>query len=149
MPALFVALALAVQSTAAPSPVDFSNTPVTPGRWSYSAVAGGSAATFTDSSGAARLAIRCAPALRRVSISRAGAAPATSMSVWASAAMRNVAARFDPASGRVTAELSAYDPLLDAIAFSRGRFAVLMPGFAPLVVPAWPEPARAVEDCRS
>ena len=44
---------------------------------------------------------------------------------------------------RVTADLAANDPLLDAIAFSRGRFVVSMPGMAALVVPAWPEAARA------
>jgi hypothetical protein len=49
---------------------------------------------------------------------------------------------------RVTAELPAYDALLDAIAFSRGRISVTMPGGVPLVVPAWPEAARTVEDCR-
>ena len=49
---------------------------------------------------------------------------------------------------RVTAELFALDPLLDAIAFSRGRFAVTMAGGSPLVVPAWPEAARTIEDCR-
>ena len=42
----------------------------------------------------------------------------------------------------------AYDPLLDAIAFSRGRFTVESESGAMLVLPAWPEPARVVEDCR-
>ena len=41
----------------------------------------------------------------------------------------------------------ARDPLLDAIAFSRGRF-VLQGGGAELVLPAWPELSRAIEDCR-
>ena len=46
------------------------------------------------------------------------------------------------------AELAASDPLLDAIAFSRGRFAVDVPGTAPVYVPAYPEITRVVEDCR-
>jgi len=38
--------------------------------------------------------------------------------------------------------------LLDAIAFSRGRFSVEAAGTARLVIPAWPEAARVVEACR-
>lgn len=143
------AIALAAQSIAAPSPVDFSNVPVVPGRWTYAALPGGSEATFIDSTIGARLVIRCNAPLRRVSISRVGTVSAASISLWTSSAARPLPARFDPATQRVTADLAAFDPLLDAIAFSRGRIAVSMPGFAPLVVPAWPEPARAVEDCRS
>jgi hypothetical protein len=32
--------------------------------------------------------------------------------------------------------------------FSRGRFTVEVPGAPMLVIPAWPEPARVIEDCR-
>jgi hypothetical protein len=34
------------------------------------------------------------------------------------------------------------------MAFSRGRFLVTVEGGASLVVPAWPELARVIEDCR-
>jgi hypothetical protein len=50
---------------------------------------------------------------------------------------------------RLTADFAAFDPLLDALAFSRGRFAVSVSGTPALVVPPWPEIARLVEDCRS
>jgi hypothetical protein len=42
----------------------------------------------------------------------------------------------------------AGDPLLDAMVFSRGRFMVEARGWMPLYLPAWPEVARVVEDCR-
>jgi hypothetical protein len=45
-------------------------------------------------------------------------------------------------------ELAARDPLLDAMAFSKGRFAVEAPGLAPLYLPSWPEVTRVIEDCR-
>jgi hypothetical protein len=48
----------------------------------------------------------------------------------------------------LAATLSASDPLLDQIAFSRGRFTVEVAGQPQLVLPAWPEVARVVEDCR-
>lgn len=44
--------------------------------------------------------------------------------------------------------LPAGDPLLDAIAFSRGRFALEAAGLPTLYLPAWPELSRVVEDCR-
>jgi hypothetical protein len=46
------------------------------------------------------------------------------------------------------ATLSANDRFLDAIVFSRGRFTVEVPGAPIMAIPAWPEPARVVEDCR-
>lgn len=42
----------------------------------------------------------------------------------------------------------ANNPLLDRIAFSRGRFVLAGAGLAMRAVPAWAEPARTIEDCR-
>jgi hypothetical protein len=47
------------------------------------------------------------------------------------------------------ATISATDPLLDQLVFSRGRFLVEAEGGTALVVPAWPEPARVIEECRT
>ena len=38
--------------------------------------------------------------------------------------------------------------LLDAMAFSSGRFAVDLPGRSVLYLPSWPEVSRVIEDCR-
>jgi hypothetical protein len=46
------------------------------------------------------------------------------------------------------AALNAQDPLLDAVAFSRGRFMIETPGQLALYLPSWPELSRAIEDCR-
>jgi len=128
--------------------VDFTTTAVARGSWAYQAVPGGSEARFVDASGTARLVLHCTKATRRVSISHTSSVPAASLFVWTSSASRNLQARFEPNAMRVTAELPAHDPLLDAIAFSRGRLAVTMAGGLPLVTPAWPEAARTIEDCR-
>ncbi|MFW2831304.1 hypothetical protein [Sphingomonas sp. ID0503] len=48
----------------------------------------------------------------------------------------------------VEAALRASDPFLDKIAFSRGRFTVSLAGQPRLVIPAWAEPGRVIEDCR-
>ena len=127
---------------------DFNTARFAPGSWGYQSTAGGSMARFVDTTGTARLVLECTRATRRVSVSLTSTAPAASLSLWTSIASRNLPARFEANAMRVTAELPAYDALLDAIAFSRGRIAVTMPGGVPLVVPAWPEAARTVEDCR-
>ncbi|MDG2003332.1 MAG: hypothetical protein P8J20_08375 [Novosphingobium sp.] len=48
----------------------------------------------------------------------------------------------------IAVTLPASDPLLDAMAFSRGRFAVETAGLPTLYVPSWPEVSRVIEDCR-
>jgi hypothetical protein len=62
---------------------------------------------------------------------------------------RSFPASFDPATSQATAEIAAADPILDAIAFSRGRFAVNAAGVPSLVLPPWADVARVVEDCRA
>jgi hypothetical protein len=50
--------------------------------------------------------------------------------------------------GWVTAWIAPRDPLLDAMAFSRGRFRVEVAKLPPLYLPSWPEVSRVIEDCR-
>jgi hypothetical protein len=86
------------------------------------------------------LVLRCLPATRQVVVQRTGAAPGARLVVRTSFGERPVAAG---------APLPAGDPLLDQMAFSRGRFTVAADGLPMLVIPVWPEPARTIEDCRS
>ena len=44
--------------------------------------------------------------------------------------------------------ISARDPLLDAMALTRGRFAVETSNSPSLYLPAWSEVTRVIEDCR-
>ena len=48
----------------------------------------------------------------------------------------------------IAAELSPRDPLLDAMAITKGRFAVEVEGERTLYLPAWAEVTRVIEDCR-
>ena len=131
------------------TPADFSYAPVTPGAWAYRTVTGGSEAAFVDGAGATRMVIACGKVTRLVTLSRVSTAPASTMSFWTSSASRDLLSRFDQPSGRVIAQLGGMDSLLDAIAFSRGRFAISMPGYPALVLPAGTEIAHVVEDCRA
>lgn len=146
--------AIAAQAVATPPARDFSIAPAAPGSWTYQALPGATEARFLDTGGTARLMIRCTKGTRRVNVSHTSAVPAASMAVWTSSASRNVPLRFEANAMRVTADFNALDPLLDAIAFSRGRVAITVAGGSPLVVPALvvpsgPEAARTIEDCRN
>ncbi|WP_345907778.1 hypothetical protein [Sphingomonas sp. UBA4815] len=44
--------------------------------------------------------------------------------------------------------LAGNDRLLDAMAFSRGRFTIEQAGQPPLIIPAYAEVGRVIEDCR-
>jgi hypothetical protein len=48
----------------------------------------------------------------------------------------------------LTASVAPADPLLDAMALSKGRFAVEVEGLPPLILPSWAEVSRVIEDCR-
>ena len=119
----------------APQPMaGWADMALTPGDWTYraedpTAVYGGGAFT-----------LRCDPAVRRVTLSRGGAAGG--LTVRTSYGDRALA------GGPSGAILPASDPFLDQIVFSRGRFAVEAEGQTRLVLPTWPEPARVVEECR-
>ena len=136
----------AVQAPAVP--VNLTTSPLTAGSWSYAAVQGGSEARFIDATATARLVIQCNRAARQVKISRISTTAAPSLSLTTGTDSRTLPATFEANAFRVTAQVSAYDRLLDAIAFS-GRIGMTMEGAPLLVVPSWPEAARAIEDCRS
>lgn len=53
-----------------------------------------------------------------------------------------------PSAAGAAARLAATTPLLDSMAFTRGRFAVAMPGQPTLYLPSWTEISRVIEDCR-
>jgi len=48
----------------------------------------------------------------------------------------------------ISAGVPATDPLLDAMALSKGRFAVEVEGETPLYLPSHAEVSRVIEDCR-
>ena len=84
-----------------------------------------------------------------MSIAKPATGAAPFLNVWTSSLTRSVASSFNPASARLTIDLAAADPLLDAIASSRGRIGFTVTGQPSLVVPAWAEAPRVIEDCRA
>lgn len=138
---------------AAPAPVppspalgpDWRDWPLTPGSWSYSRDARGSTALFGEAGSGALLALRCDLPERRIHLSVTGA-PAGPATLRTTSTARTVP--LQPGGAQAATALTATDPILDALAFSRGRFTVEQPGRAPLVLPAHAELGRVTEDCR-
>jgi hypothetical protein len=144
--ALFASSSLFAQG--APVATDLSYANPIGGNWYYAATATGSEATFADPSGRPQLTIRCTRAVRHVTILKPTSAAAPFLWVWTSSRSKNLPATYDAANARVTAELAAFDPLLDEIAASRGRIGFSTSGLAALVVPPWGDVGRVIEDCR-
>ncbi|MEO6388078.1 MAG: hypothetical protein ABIT16_05395 [Croceibacterium sp.] len=141
--------------TPAPTPVvqappavfaNWMDAPATPGDWTYAA----GTARFGQPGAAPLLTLRCDRARGAVEIARAGSAVAAlPLIVRTETVERSLdasPARSDPPT--IVTSLAARDPLLDAMAFSRGRFAIEIGGLSTLYVPSWPEVTRVIEDCR-
>jgi len=126
---------------APPPPVEWEDAPASPGDWSLD----GSSAAFGTAQGA-QFILRCEGG-RQVSLIRTGARDGAALTVRTTYGARALSAVAQPEG--LSARLAVSDPLLDSMIFSRGRFAVEAAGLARLIVPAWPEAARVVEDCRS
>ena len=146
---LAIAAALALAAASSLDAQDLSVATPIAGSWSYASTADGSEASFANATGNPQLWLHCTRATRRVTIVKPASAAAPFLNVWTSSLTQNVPSSFNPATGRLTINLSAYDPLLDAIVSSRGRIGFSVAGQQALVVPAWAEVARVIEDCRS
>jgi hypothetical protein len=144
--ALTFASGLAAQVVA---PLNLDSATALPGAWSWSHASDGSEAVFISSGGLPQIWLHCSRASRVVTIARPSSSAVGYLSVWTTTQSRALPASFNPATARSTAQISAYDPFLDALAFSRARIAVALGATPPVVVPAWPDIASIVEDCRA
>ena len=135
----------------APTYSNWMDAPQTPGDWFYIPQTGASIAAFGPAERQPMFAMRCDKATRTVSVGRTSASTiAQPMTIRTESATRTLSA--NPAQGSVehlvAASLPAADPFLNAIAFSKGRFAVETGGEPTLYLPSWPEISRVIEDCR-
>lgn len=145
----FAALALILSASLHAQTVpDLATATPIAGEWHYAPVTEGSEARFTDSSAVPQLVLSCTRSTRHVTVSTAAVGAAPYMNIWTSSQRRSIPSRYNPATGRLLVELDANDPLLDAMATSRGRVGIAAGTQPSLVVSPWPELARVVEDCR-
>lgn len=134
--------------TLAPAPSNWLDAPRTPGDWSYRSEAGGSIALYGATQSEALFSMRCDRANRSITLMRTspGNGP---IRIRTETSERVVnATRVSGRTPAVAATLPASDPLLAAIAYTRGRFAVETPGTNAIYLPPWAEAIRVIEDCR-
>lgn len=130
----------------APAALGWTDAPVEAGTWRYAREGDGSAARFGVPGAVPAFEMRCDAATRTILLVRP-ALTAGTMTITTSYGARALPVAAHGAG--VAVALAARDPLLDQIAFSRARFAIDAPGLSRLILPAWAEPTRVIEDCRS
>ena len=142
-------------SAAAPAPPreNWIDEARTPGEWTYRSRGGNGSAQYVDSRGAPVFSILCMADDARIALVRHGAGsgtPAMTIRTETSDRMLNTSGLSPDEAGRpvIAAYLGRTDPLLDAMALTRGRFAVEIPGLSTLYLPPWAEVTRVIEDCR-
>lgn len=124
----------------------------TPGDWAYSDRTGAPVASFGMPGQSPLFAMQCNRANRSISLGRlSNASDPRTMRIRTETMDRDL--RAEPQAGSaasiLAAVLPASDPFLDAMAFSKGRFAVQVAGEPVLYIPAWPEVTRVIEECRN
>jgi hypothetical protein len=124
--------------------------PITPGNWVYRQDDRGSIGYFGETGKNALVTLRCEKLRGRVYLSRAGTLLGPEIMVRTSSASKAVpSAAAGGTPPYVAAELSPLDPILDAMAYSRGRISIEASGQQMIAIPAWAEIGRIIEDCRA
>jgi len=124
------------------APVDWRDAPLAPGAWALTIRGKTSRASFGDA-----ISLSCGGnGAVEIALPGPAASPAPQFTIITSSLSADRAGLSDTAAHLA---IPARDALLDAIAFSRGRFAVEVEGRARLILPADPVISRVVEDCRA
>ena len=127
---------------------DWRDWPVTPGTWAYRRDARGSHRAVRPGGGRdARLTLRCDAAARRLYLSRAGAATAP-LSVRTTTLTRALPMQPTGGTPAYVARARGGGSAARRDGVQPGAFHRRTGGRPALVVPAWPEIGRVVEDCR-
>lgn len=133
-----------------PAPENWMDAARTPGDWTYRGGASRSGAYYGEPGQGAVFALLCERPTRQVVLARAGQASGpVPVRILTETAERLVTAQ--PSAGptpTIETALPASDRLLDAMALSKGRFAIGAAGLPTLYLPSWPEVTRVIEDCR-
>ncbi len=120
--------------------------PATPGTWRHRMAGRESIADFVGTDGRQLFQLICTQD-RDMMMARIGMArDARMITVRTRTLQQSLTA--DAGENSVSTTLNPRDPLLGAMAYSRGRFAVEVPGLSALYLPSWPEVTRVIDDCQ-
>lgn len=122
--------------------------PITPGDWVYRQDSRGSIALFGQSGRDALVTLRCDRSRARIYLTRQSGQRSANMAVRTSARLKNASAvTTGGAPAYLALEMMPNDPILAAMAYSRGRFAIETGGEVSAAIPVWSEIGRVIEDC--
>lgn len=129
---------------------NYLDAPQTPGNWEYARFPFGSQAIFNSGAAETSFAINCNTADRRISLNRPISTTAPRpMQIKTETSTRILSAQSAIGGmANLSVSLDPRDPILDAMAITKGRFAVQTEGLRTLYIPAWVELSRVIEDCR-
>lgn len=137
----------------APAASNGIDTPLTPGAWRYQDYGDGRGkrSLFSDPDGEYLFSLGCVtepngPEILIVRIGRPQKRDLT-MAIRAETSQRTLQAK-QASPSIIAVAVTASDPLLDAMALSKGHFAVETEGEPTLILPSWAEVSRVIEDCR-
>jgi hypothetical protein len=121
--------------------------PRSPGEWRYAGQGTRTEASFRSPAGTPLARLACLADSRSVVLSLPPTSAASPLvTIRTETASRTLEPRRTDSETSVT--FAGGDPLLDAMALSKGHFAVEAAGLAPLYLPSWAEISRVIEDCR-
>lgn len=126
---------------------------LTPGAWRYQDFGAGMGkrALFSDPADRFYFSLDCVtqPNGPEILLTRTGrpTKPNLAMTIRTETAQRTLAAQ-QGTPALIAVAVAANDPLLDAMALSKGHFAVETEGEPTLYLPSWAEVSRVIEDCR-
>ncbi|MFN2100962.1 hypothetical protein [Altererythrobacter sp. MF3-039] len=135
---------------------DWLYAPLTLGDWSYVSGSSISSARFVAPDGELKLTMTCMPSSSapsgrsiRLELGYDGQAlPVMRVLAESRTELLETSRLVGARTPTIFAAIPANHPLFDAIAVTKGRFAVEVPGTETLFLPPWGEVIRVIEDCR-
>lgn len=134
----------------APAYDSWMDVPATPGTWRYEVTGNGPVAVFVSTANIGEFVLSCPRPGSPVGLWRAGTSRVPQvMTIRTETATRSFeVSQLEATNPYLAASIAASDPLLDAMALSKGRFAVEIAGLPALYLPSHAEVSRVIEDCR-
>ena len=140
-------------AVAQPEYENYLDAPQTPGNWTYrqerAAIGLWSSASFVSPSGEELFSVQCKFG-DNIGVARSVRTVRNlNVTIRTETATHSRLAPPDPeGQNYVNLVFRPFDPFLDAMAITKGRFAVETDGLPTLYLPAWVEVSRVIEDCR-
>jgi len=128
---------------------NYLDAPQTPGTWTYVNEPGETLGLYGQPGQAPSFIIRCGKESKRIALGRVTTQPGPlAMTVQTETTRQNLTANPVKQENILAVDLDPNDPLLDAMAITKGRFAIVVENETALYLPAWTELSRVIEDCR-